>query len=185
MSIAALYAGARLAESSAACENGAVALVEETRLPGIGVRFEFTTGAGDRVGVIHHRSGRRELLLYDRGDPDSCRAVLVLGEDDAHVLVELLGGSEVVERLDEVVRQSVEGLTLEWVEIGPGSAAAGRSLSETGLRTRTGASVVAILRAGVTINSPRADFRVEAGDTAVLVGSLEAIEKAAAALQAG
>ncbi len=160
-----------------------MALIEETRLPGVGVRLEFTTTAGDRIGVIHHRSGRRELVLYDRSDPDSSRAVLALGEEDAHVLVELLGGSEVVERLDEVLRQSVEGLTLEWVAIGPGSPAAGRTLDEIGLRTRTGASVVAVVRGDETINSPRADFGIEAGDTAVVVGSPEAIEKAASALR--
>jgi TrkA domain protein len=160
-----------------------MALVEETRLPGIGVRYEFTTTAGDRIGVIHHRSGRRELVLYDRGDPDTCRAVLPLAEDDAHSLVELLGGSEVVERLDEVLRQSVEGLTLEWVEIQEDSPAAGRTLAEIGLRSRTGASIVAIVREGETVNSPRAEFRVQAGDTAVVVGSPEVIEKAAAALR--
>lgn len=162
-----------------------MALVEETRLPGIGVRFEFTTTSGDRIGVIHHRSGRRELVLYDRHDPDSCRAVLPLGEDDAHALVELLGGSEVVERLDEVLRQSVEGLTLEWVEIGPDSPSSGRTLAEIGLRSSTGASIVAIVRDGQTVNSPRADYRIQAGDTAVVVGSPEAIEKAASALRGG
>lgn len=160
-----------------------MALIEETRLPGVGVRYEFTTSAGDRIGVIHHRSGRRELVLYDRLDPDSCRAVLPLGEEDAHALIELLGGSEVVERLEEVLRQSVEGLTLEWVSIGKASPAAGRTLAEIGLRSRTGASVVAVVRGEETINSPRADFRLEAGDTVVLIGSPEAIEEAAAALR--
>jgi len=160
-----------------------MALVEETLLPGIGVLYEFTTTAGDRIGVINHRSGRRELVLYDRGDPDTCRAVLALGQADAHALVELLGGSEVVERLDEVLRQSVEGLTLEWVEIDEHSPAAGRTLAEIGLRESTGASVVAVIRERETVTSPTAAFRIEAGDTAVVVGSPEVIEKAAAALR--
>lgn len=160
-----------------------MALVEETRLPGVGVRYEFTTSVGDRIGVIHHRSGQRELVLYDRVDPDSCRAVLPLVEDDAHVLVELLGGSEVVERLDKVLRQSVAGLTLDWVEIQEDSPAAGRTLAEIDLRSGTGASIVAIVREGEAVNSPRAEFRVEAGDTAIVVGSPAVIEKAAAALR--
>ena len=43
------------------------------------------------MGVIAHRSGRRELLVYDRGDPDACDAVIGLGEDDTRTLVDLLG----------------------------------------------------------------------------------------------
>ncbi len=159
-----------------------MALVEETRLPGVGVRYEFTTEAGDRLGVLLHRSGRRELLLYDRDDPDRCRFVLRLGEDDTHALVDLLGGSEVAERLDVVLSQSIEGLTIEWVEIGEGAPAAGHTLAEIGLRTRTGVSVVAVLRGGTTITSPPAGFRLEPGDTAVLVGSQDAIGDGRAAL---
>jgi TrkA domain protein len=49
--------------------------VQETQLPGVGIRYDFVTKEGDRVGVLVHRSGRRELLLYQRDDPDSCQAV--------------------------------------------------------------------------------------------------------------
>jgi TrkA domain protein len=159
-----------------------MALVEETRLPGVGVRYEFTTEAGDRVGVIVHRSGGREVLVYAREDPDSCRSLLRLGDDDAHTLVDLLGGSEVSERLDEVLSTSIEGLMLEWIPLRPGSAHVGEARSELGLRTRTGASIVAVLRGAETVASPRADFRLEPGDTAVLVGSPEAIREALAVL---
>lgn len=160
-----------------------MATVDETKLPGVGVRYGFTTHAGDRLGVIVHRSGKRELLVYDRDDPDACTDVIGLGEDDTRTLVDLLGGSEVSERLDDVLRQSLEGLTLEWVEIVPGMPSAGITLADIGLRTRTGVSVVAVIRGGTTVPSPRADFRLRGGDVAVLVGSPEAIGEAAAALR--
>jgi len=38
-------------------------------LPGVGVRYDFTTRAGDQIGVIAHRRGRFDFLLYDRHDP--------------------------------------------------------------------------------------------------------------------
>ena len=44
--------------------------IEETELPGVGVRREFTTRAGMRLGVIQTRSGRRDLLLFDLDVPD-------------------------------------------------------------------------------------------------------------------
>jgi len=34
--------------------------VIETKLPGIGVRYDFRTAAGVAVGVLVHRSGRRD-----------------------------------------------------------------------------------------------------------------------------
>ena len=74
--------------------------IEETLLPGIGVRHDFTTVTGARVGVITYRDGRRELLVFDERDPDDCRASISLGEDDARSLAELLGGSEIIEHLE-------------------------------------------------------------------------------------
>ena len=112
--------------------------MEETRLPGVGVRFAFTTAGGERLGVIAHRSGKRELLVYDRGDPDACDAVIGLGEDDTRTLVDLLGGSEVTERIGAAIRQSLDGLELEWVELGAQAPGVGRPISELGLRSAPG-----------------------------------------------
>jgi TrkA domain protein len=69
----------------------AVPEVTETRLPGVGVRHEFTTANGDRVSVLFHRTGRREIALYERDDPDVCTTVLHLSAEDARTLSELLG----------------------------------------------------------------------------------------------
>jgi TrkA domain protein len=72
--------------------------IGETALPGIGTRFDFVTEAGDRIGVVVHLDGRRELLVYDREDPDACRGLLRLGERDARTLAQLLGGPELEAR---------------------------------------------------------------------------------------
>ncbi len=44
--------------------------VTEVRLPGVGVRQEYTTAEAERVGVLSHRDGCREIFVYDRDDPD-------------------------------------------------------------------------------------------------------------------
>lgn len=68
-----------------------MAYIEETSLPGIGTRHDFTLENGERMGVVIHRdSGVRELLLYDADDPDSCQATVRLSEDDAMQVVDLL-----------------------------------------------------------------------------------------------
>ena len=63
-----------------------------TKLPGVGVKLEFTTDEGRIVGVLVHRNGRRELLIYDDDDPDSCSENLELTPADTRTLSELLGG---------------------------------------------------------------------------------------------
>ena len=70
-----------------------MAEIAETMLPGVGVRHEFTTSGGERVAVLTHRNGRREIAVYGRADPDACRTVLHLDADDARSLAEVLGGS--------------------------------------------------------------------------------------------
>lgn len=77
-----------------------MARIEETRLPGIGVRHDFVVAKGTRIGVITYDGGGRELLIYNERDPDQCRAKLDLDEDDARALADLLGGSQVIEHLE-------------------------------------------------------------------------------------
>lgn len=66
--------------------------IESTHLPGVGERRDFVTEEGDRVGIVTHRDGRRELVLYDREDPDRCVSIR-LGEDDVRRLAELCGSA--------------------------------------------------------------------------------------------
>ena len=143
--------------------------VTEVRLPGVGVRHEFTTAEGEHVGVLSHRSGRREIVVYDRDDPDQCRAILHLSADDTRTLAELLGAAHLTEALASA--QRIEGLAIEWVTVAPTAPAAGRTIGEGRYRAVTGASIVAVVRGDTTLPSPGPDERLEPGDVAVAVGT--------------
>jgi TrkA domain protein len=146
--------------------------VEETPLPGIGVRHDLETARGRRVGVVSHRDGRRELVVYDARDPDACIAQVRLTPEEADALAEILGASRVIERLASLRRQ-VEGLVSEEIPVRPGSPFDGRPLGDTRARTRTGASIVAVIRGGGVIASPGPDFVFAGGDVVVVVGTAE------------
>jgi TrkA domain protein len=152
--------------------------VDEVALPGIGVRHDFLTHKGQRVGVISHRSGRRDLLVYDARDVDSCSETVPLTTDEADVLAELLGAPRIVERLS-ALHEQVAGLLSEQLPIAAESPYAGRTLGDTQARTRTGASVVAVLRRGEVFPSPTPDFTFEVGDGVVVVGTREGVEAVA------
>lgn len=158
--------------------------IQETRLPGVGVRYEFTTAGGQRIGVIHHRTGLRELLVFDEDDPDACRAVIRLGEDDSRTLDELLGGSRIAEELQELQRR-VHGLTTEWLPVVAQTPYAGKTIADTKARTRTSVSIVAVVRGEATFASPGPDFRLEAGDIIAVVGTPRGIEDLVVLLRSG
>jgi TrkA domain protein len=144
--------------------------IEETKLPGVGVRHDFQTRAGARVGVVSHRTGRRELLIYAEKDPDACSEVLRLDEDEGHALADLLGGTTVAEAAQHIT-QEIEGLTIDWVQVAQASSAVNRALADVGVRQETGATVVAVIRGKETVAAPGGDFVLAAGDTAVVVGT--------------
>jgi TrkA domain protein len=156
--------------------------VNQTSLPGVGMRYDFKTKAGDEVGVIAHYGGHYDFLVYDKLDPDSCALTLPLDVEDAHTLTELLGGSQVAESQQELL-QTLPGLIIDWVPVREGWSCTGQSIREIGVRARTGASIVAVVRDGETIPSPEADFVMRPGDTAVVVGTVDGIRKTVELLQ--
>jgi TrkA domain protein len=149
--------------------------IQETNLPGVGLRHDFTTRAGRQLGVVTHRTGRRDLLVYDRSDPDACQEVIRLTDDEADALAELLGAARLVEHLAGL--QRIEGLAIDWLPIRPGSPYAGRAIADTQARSRTGVSIVAILRGDRTIPAPTPDAGLEPGDTLVVVGTADGIKE--------
>jgi TrkA domain protein len=146
--------------------------IERVNLPGIGMRHSFTTGRDRRLGVVSHHTGRRDLVIYDKDDPDSAVVSVALSGAEANALAELLGTARLVERLTELNRQ-VEGLVTEQIAVAEGSPYAGRTLGDTAARTRTGASIVAVVRDRQVFASPRPDFRFDPGDVVVVVGTAE------------
>lgn len=148
--------------------------VRETKLPGVGVRHDFRTADGDEVAVLVHHDGRREIVVYDRDDPDACSARLDLSSEDAQTMTELLGASKVVASVAAVQRH-VEGLTIEWITVERGSSAGRVSIGDGAYRTRTGTSIVAVLRNDEPVLAPGPEFVVEAGDVVVAVGTADGV----------
>lgn len=144
--------------------------MEQTALPGIGVRHDMVTGSGRRLGVVTHRNGRRDLVLYDQDDPDACTADIPLTDDEAEALADILGASLMLGQLSGL-RQQAAGLLTEQISIPAGSAYVGRRLGDTRARTRTSASIVAVLREREVIASPDPSFRFAANDVVVVVGT--------------
>lgn len=156
--------------------------IDETRLPGIGTRVDFVTEDGRRMGVVQHHGGRRELFICRVEDPDSAQWDVHLTEDDARSLVDALGVISVGEDTERRT-YGVAGLVFEWLDVPEDSPAVDRSIGQLQIRTRTGASVVAVLRPTRSVPAPEPGFVFEAGDTVVAAGTPEGVAKVRALLQ--
>jgi CPA2 family monovalent cation:H+ antiporter-2 len=73
---------------------------------------------------------------------------------------------ETVARLQNVSRL----LDLSWVRLSADSPLVGHSLREMRIRTRTGASVVAVMHRGRLIPNPHSDYRFAADDLVAVLG---------------
>lgn len=156
--------------------------ITETPLPGVGVRHEFVAASGERIAVVSLHSGRRELAVYSRDDPDACTTVLELDPEDTVALAEILGAPHVAAAMTAM--QHIEGLAIDWIRVEDRSAGAGATIGAGGYRTRTGASIVAVLRYEETHAAPGPDFELRPGDLVVAVGSSQALEQLGSLLRA-
>ncbi|MBC6463866.1 cation:proton antiporter regulatory subunit [Actinomadura sp. HBU206391] len=148
--------------------------VNEVLLPGVGLRYEFINHEGDRIGVIAERTGEFELVVYEGADPDEARSILRLDSEEADTLAEILGAPRIAERFADLTRE-VPGLSAGQIEVPAGTPYVGRPLGATRARTRTGASIVAIVRDEGVIASPTPDEVLRAGDVLVVIGMRDGI----------
>lgn len=75
-------------------------------------------------------------------------------------------------------RELASEVDVATVALGEDSAAAGRSIAELQIRSRTGATVIGVRREGRLVTNPSADFTLRAGDMVVLIGDDSAVERA-------
>lgn len=85
-------------------------------------------------------------------------------------------------RLDALKHLGIHD-ALELVEVGAGANVIGRSAKSLRLRRRTGAVQIAVVRDGQPMYRREPDFRYRAGDTVVLVGDRDSLDRALALFQ--
>jgi TrkA domain protein len=142
--------------------------IEKVDLPGIGVRHDLVTEAGRRISVVSHRDGERDLGVFDIDDPDACRDSVALNDDEASALADVLSASVMLSRLTSLSDETA-GLYTD-------SPFLNRTLGDPKARTRTHASIVAIVRDRQVIASPTPSEPLRAGDVIVAVGTREGLD---------
>jgi TrkA domain protein len=150
--------------------------LDETLLPGVGVRYELATRSGQVLGIVVQREGGAEIAVYDRRDPDRARGMVRLEPEEVDVVAEVLGAPRLTQRFADLSRE-VPGLESGRFTITGSSPFAGRTLGETRARTLTGCSIVAIVRGTDVVPAPSPGDSLRSGDVLVAIGSASGLEQ--------
>ncbi len=132
------------------------------RLPGIGTRLELRDTSGDPLHVVRRLDGHLELHLDHH-------SVIEFDTTAARTLGAFASGHFVLApELDDRLGDVLGGLLFDWIHLDATSDAVGQSIAELAVRSRTGATIVAILRGSVPIVAPEPSMVLEAGDDLVI-----------------
>src|SRR6056297_984305 len=119
--------------------------VYEAEVPGVGKKFELDAGDGERLIVIIHHDGKREVYRRPDENADSEKLFAVSGEQ-ARKLGSILEGAYFQPVELENVQVPLGEEIIEWVDVAEGSELDGTTLRDADIRQRTGVSVIAVQR---------------------------------------
>ncbi|UPM42660.1 cation:proton antiporter regulatory subunit [Halocatena salina] len=158
--------------------------VYEAEVPGVGHKFELELGDEERLIVIIHHDGKREIYLRPGKNQDSEKLFSLTGKL-ARQLGSILEGAyfQPVE-MDDIQVPLGEAI-IEWTDVDPSAPLIGQSLQEATIRERTGVSIMAIQRGEETIANPQPDTTIKANDVLVSLGTRDEQQQFAELVDSG
>lgn len=151
--------------------------VYESDLPGVGKKFEVELGDDQRLVIVTHNTGKREVFIKKQEGGDS-EKLFELPDRLARTVGTILEGAYFQPiQTERVQTMLAEGTFLEWYNVDEGSEIAGKTLADAQVRERTGVSIVAVQRDDDLVPSPSPNTVIKPGDTLVAIGSEEDIRQ--------
>lgn len=152
--------------------------IRESDLPGIGRKFQADIRSGERVVIIIHDDGHREIYQFEEDNYDECAASVSLDDAEARQLAGILGGMAYTPKALESVEMAFDELMIEWYKVEPDSIAEGKTIGELAIRQNFGATIVAIIEEDHTqaIN-PGPEATINRGATLVVAGERQQVNR--------
>ncbi|MDO7786078.1 cation:proton antiporter regulatory subunit [Desulforamulus aquiferis] len=151
--------------------------IRESDLPGIGRKFQIEARSGDKLVVIVHDDGRREIYHYDNEDPDESISMVTLDDTEARRVAGIIGGMAYIPKALEAVDVEFDEMVIEWYKVEPDYKAIGVSIGDLHVRKSTGATIIAMVKKNQErLINPGPDQKVKEGYILVLLGEREQVK---------
>jgi TrkA domain protein len=151
--------------------------IRESDLPGIGRKFQLEARSGDRLVIVIHDDGRRELYHFDPSDPDEQLSMVTLTDTEARQVAGIIGGLNYTPKALESVSINLDDLLIEWYKIEPGSQAIGKTIGQLQVRRTTGATIMALIeRDGRKRINPGPDQMLTEDATLIVAGERQQVQ---------
>ena len=147
--------------------------IKTSELPGIGKRYSFTMAEGGHLVLILHHEGHREIYHFNDIDEDEPDFTTNMSDEEARQVASILLGVDYQPVSDDKIELLLKSVRMDWIKVQADSCIAGKKIIESQIRTRTGATVVAIQRGEKIIGSPNANEVIRPGDTLMTIGTRE------------
>jgi len=145
--------------------------IRETDLPGIGRKFLIDARSGDKMVIIVHDDGKREIHHFDYNDPEDSISMVTLDDAEARRVGAILGGMVYMPKALESVDVAFDEMVIEWFKVEPEAKGAGKTIGELEIRKRTGAAIIAvIMKDQKKIVNPGPEQTIHQGATLVVLG---------------
>jgi len=133
---------------------------------------------GDRLVIVIHDDGDREIYHFDKKNMDRAASVITLTDGEARQIAGIVGGLTYVPKALPTAEVVLDDLVLDWFTIEAGAAAIGKTIRDLQARTVTGASIVSLVEPDhVKRTNPEADTILNEGATLILAGDRQTIAK--------
>ncbi|NYT06474.1 MAG: cation:proton antiporter regulatory subunit [Methanomicrobiales archaeon] len=145
-------------------------------LPGIGTKYELETDHGDALAIVYLENGSIQLYASPGRRGEACAVELTPPE--SRRIGSVLTGAimEAEEEGIEIAFAALADLRISIHTYIVGHAIAGRCIAELQIRSRTGATVIAVSRGEQHTINPSPDFTFEQGDTVVVIGGVDQLQ---------
>jgi TrkA domain protein len=144
--------------------------VYETDVPGVGRKFEYELDGDDRLVVLIHHDGKREVFRRRSAEADS-EKLFELSDRQAREFGTLLEGAYFQPVDLDRIQVPLGDEIIQWHDVPSDSSLVGQTLSDCGIRRETGTSILAVQRDDETVANPDPDFEFEASDVVVALGT--------------
>jgi TrkA domain protein len=151
--------------------------IRECELPGIGRKFEIITKTDEKIVIVIHDDGRREIYHFDPEHEESISSV-TFNDSESRQIASILGGMVYKPQAVETIEMALEGLVIEWFKVEPQAKAIGQSIGEIDIRNKYNVTVISMLKKNMKkLFNPGPETIIEAGDMLVLSGERNELKK--------